>query len=61
MKKLVRLDCSNTQIGNLNLENNRNLQVLLCADTSLNQLDISKNTQLFYFDLNNTNIFKFEC
>lgn len=57
---LKRLDCSGSEIRELDLSRNTKLQKLDCSDTKLTKLDISKNIKLQELDCSNTRLTKID-
>ncbi len=48
---LKTLDCSNNELVNLNISNNKLLRVLDCKNNKLNFIDISENKNLIKFNV----------
>lgn len=46
LTNLVKLECSNNPLSNLNISNSPNLEYLNCASNLLDALDVSKNSSL---------------
>lgn len=57
---LEYLDCSNTDISNLNVSKNQNLKYLYCSKTGISELDVSKNLNLLTLNCFNTSISKLD-
>ncbi len=54
--ELTGLDCGNTQISELDVSKNVNLQSLSCGDTQISKLDLSKNVLLESLNCYNSQI-----
>lgn len=57
---LEKLECFQTKITQLNVDNNIKLNHLSCSDTNISELDVSKNPELTVLYCANTNIDKLD-
>ena len=55
-KNLTKLNCSQNQLKELDVSQNKELTSLDCNQNGLTSLDVSKNTKLTYLDCNNTKL-----